>query len=285
MRTSTIQVLAVMLLAIAAVVFVSLGAQQSNVDDPRPRSRPRYQLWTQARLPSLSRPAPVSSPAPASAALSLIVLTMNRPTALRRLLDSLARAEYLGDVVDLDIWVDRPAEESQSWQAVKGLSEEFDWPHGRKSVHIRDSPGGLRRQWLETWDASGVSNSGTKALILEDDLEVSKHFWRWLKSVHAKYGDRANIAGFTLQRAQLCALKNECAGKQLQGGPVQDGESFGMPLVGSWGFSPTAKHWAKFTGWAKEYGNTPPYVAGIVPDDWYRQFEKSGRCPGPNCMW
>lgn len=28
-----------------------------------------------------------------------------------------------------------------------------------------------------------------------------------------------------------------------------------------------------------------PYVDGITPGKWYREFEREGRCPGKRCFW
>ena len=56
--------------------------------------------------------------------------------------------------------------------------------------------------------------------------------------------------------------------------------------MGSWGFSPDARHWAAFVAWAD--GLAPgfrPYVAGLQPTARYKEFERTGRCPGKRCMW
>ena len=57
-----------------------------------------------------------------------------------------------------------------------------------------------------------------EAIILEEDLEASPFFWRWLKEGHRQYAHRSDIAGFSLNRFRLCprncdndTLKGECA--------------------------------------------------------------------------
>lgn len=122
-----------------------------------------------------------------------------------------------------------------------------------------------------------------KVVILEDDLAVSPHFWRWLRLCHAAYDGRPDFAGCTLQRASLCAKR--CP--DLHGGPAEASTNFMYPLLGTWGYSPSAQHWVRFTDWAAKFteSKNKPYVKGLTPTHWYKSFEKTGRCPGPKCMW
>ena len=162
---------------------------------------------------------------------------------------------------------------------------------GEARVHIRTENAGLREQWLHTWRdslagdgqhrlaAGAIGSDGVPehALILEDDLSVSPHFWRWLRWCHAAYGNgqRADFAGCTLQRASLCAAMR-CP--NLNGGPPPPATpNFMYPLVGSWGFSPDARHWAAFTRWADNLSPSfRPYVTGLQPTSWYKEFERQG---------
>ena len=221
--------------------------------------------------------------------LRLIVLTMNRHSSLLRLLESLRVADYLGDCVALDVWVDISAYGKTPDAATLQTACDFAWPHGVKVVHVHLEQAGLRRQWIDTWNLSipGGLHPDTheRALILEDDLSVSRVFWWWLKAAHNFYANHTEIAGFTLQRASLCAK----ACPDLQGGPVPDDTSFLYPLLGSWGYSPQASHWVRFMHWEKEYQRREktekPYVPGTTPTSWYQTFESQGRCPGKHCMW
>ena len=43
------------------------------------------------------------------------------------------------------------------------------------------------------------------ALILEDDMTVSPHAYRWLKAVHEKYGRRKDFGGVTLYSNSVTA--------------------------------------------------------------------------------
>ena len=46
------------------------------------------------------------------------------------------------------------------------------------------------------------------ALILEDDMTVSPHAYRWLKAVHGKYGRRKDFGGVTLYSNSVFAHNN-----------------------------------------------------------------------------
>jgi len=180
----------------------------------------------------------------------IIVLTYARATSLKRLLTSLQHADYRQDTAHLHIWVDRKNGGAPDAETVSVSKEACAaWKHGDCNVHIREHNVGLRVQWLTTWDASlpnGLTEKTLeKSVILEDDLEVSTHFWRWLRYCHASYGHRSDFSGCTLQRAALCAKR--CP--TLKGGPPNVDSNFMYPLVGSWGYSPGAKHWTKFTKW------------------------------------
>eukprot|EP00505_MAST-04D_sp_SCG-Rhode-Island_P000097 Stramenopile-MAST_4_protein_97 len=223
-------------------------------------------------------------------ALRIIVLTMNRVGSLSRLLRSLREADYVGDRVDLDIFIDKPDGKPID-EDILNVAKATRWDFGKKTIHENEENKGLAYQWINAWERSvdgGLKISGNqetteRAVILEDDLKVSVHFWKWLKKCHDTYLNRPDFAGCTLQRASLC-LK---ACPNLKGGPVPDKTNFMYPLVGSWGFSPNIEHWVNFRNWYLDFTqhNSKPYVPGLTPTSWYKQFEKQGRCPGKKCMW
>lgn len=222
-----------------------------------------------------------TQPAAAAAnepALRVIVMTMNRVGALQRLLDSLATAHYAGDRVDVDIWVDRPAGPGGELDAaVVAASHAWKWRHGVKTVRERPTHGGLFAQWLTTWNVTESTREA--ALILEDDLEVSPHFWVWLKGARAAYGGRPDVGGYTTQRATLRPRTNKAAGAV---GPLVVPDSHPVylyKLVGSWGFSPSRDHWLRFLSWFAAAEADPsfrPYVKNVVMTDWYKRQEGQG---------
>ena len=209
--------------------------------------------------------------------LRILVLTYSRPKSLQRLLTSLNKADYRDDTIHLDIWIDRKTNQPPDEKTIRHSETTCkQWQYGTCTVHVRSKNVGLQVQWLTSWNDSiqkmksgaGLTKDTKEiALILEDDLKVSKHYWRWLKFCHASYGSRKDFAGCTLQRASLCAKR--CA--VLKGGPSNAGSNFMYPLLGSWGYSPGAAHWTRFTAWTKEFiaSGKKPYVNGLTPTDWY----------------
>ena len=93
--------------------------------------------------------------------LTLKVLTMNRKESLARLIKSLLNADYSGDTVNLDIYVDYPPTHTAKYRdklesrlrdrvQVIELVEKLVWPFGRKLVHVRVQNAGLIGGWLGT---------------------------------------------------------------------------------------------------------------------------------------
>jgi hypothetical protein len=219
--------------------------------------------------------------------LRIIIMTMDRRESFMRLWRSLEQAHYLGDRIDIDVWVDRNGTgqivDAHFLQEISRLP----WPQGKKRVHVWKRNAGIRRQWIDTWFFSAGSSVEKqlreRAVILEDDLSVSPLFYRWLKLAHEAYKDNDEVVAYTLTRASLCPA--HCG--ELHGGPGPEDAAtqFLSPLVGSWGFSPKVSHWIAFRKWYHEVAlrnNARPYVEGLITTDWYRLFEMEHR---EQSMW
>jgi hypothetical protein len=218
----------------------------------------------------------------------VIISAGSRLGSLYRLLHSLCLVLNEGDRLDLDVWFDIPEMKDPALAAkdlepltndINRLGLNGTYRHGYVRARAWNRHMGLRGQWLEAWPESipGGLKEDTKevGLILEDDLELSPYSWRWLKAAIAAYGSEERVAGFTLQRASLCAAK--CPNIVVGGPGKGAGGAFLYPLVGTWGYAPTAKSFSRFRQW---YYSLPlefkPYVDGLSPTEWYRNFEKKG---------
>lgn len=221
-------------------------------------------------------------------ALRFVVISGGtRIASLYRLLSSVCLVLNEGDRLDLDVWFDIPegvdyfsasAELKQVTSEIVQLRRNGTYRHGQIRAHIWHQHMGLRGQWLEAWHMSipGGLHEDTReiGLILEDDLELSPYSWRWLKAAFEAYGDDERVAGFTLQRAGLCLAK--CPNIEI-GGPENAGGAFFYPLVGTWGYAPTAKSFTRFRAWMQSLpADFKPYVDGLTPTDWYKNFDKKG---------
>lgn len=105
--------------------------------------------------------------------ISVNIVTQNRPTLLKRLLDSLTEAYYVGDDVVLTFNMDS-AVDAETLKTV----DSFIWPHGEKIMRRRIIQGGLIRAVSESWYPTSDDDFG---LLLEDDIEVSPFYYMWLK--------------------------------------------------------------------------------------------------------
>uniref|UniRef100_A0ACD5W0S1 Uncharacterized protein n=1 Tax=Avena sativa TaxID=4498 RepID=A0ACD5W0S1_AVESA len=159
---------------------------------------------------------PATGPAPDPRRFSLLIklLAYDRPAPLLRCLRSLAAADYEGDRVALHVLLDhRPLNSSAP---LLGVSHEilhavdtFRWPHGEKRLHYRAVNAGLQAQWIEAW---WPGSDDEFAFVVEDDLEVSPLYYRFLKQVVTRYYyDRENyspyVFGASLQRPRFVAAQ------------------------------------------------------------------------------
>lgn len=198
--------------------------------------------------------------------MTIIVLTMDRFHSLERLLQSLQQTDYQGDVVNLQIRFDRPKHPSLEWiQAVENLRTLLPqmWTAGQSSMTVARENRGLRQAWLEAWQPR---TDDERAIIFEDDTEVSPIWYSWLRGAHDAYGTRSDLAGFSLQRQYLVPLKKARA--QISD---NEGKPFLYKLVGFIGFSPKASTWIDFVDFANcaIANQLDVSVAGLITSEWY----------------
>lgn len=138
-------------------------------------------------------------------------------------------------------------------------------------MHYRTANAGLQAQWLEAW---WPSSDDEFAFIVEDDLEVSPLFYKFVKSVIWNFYYNASnfspmIYGVTLQRPRFVPGKH---GNKLQ----VDGRSqvFLYQLVGTWGQILFPKHWKEFRRWYDYHKakGIKPILEGMVTTGWYRRL-------------
>ena len=200
--------------------------------------------------------------------LQIFVLTADRSAALMRLLESLRSAAYDGDSVQLVISIDKRQTDGWHDAATVRVAENFDWPHGTKLVEKRSVHKGVLGQWTSVWQPASDKEWG---LILEDDLQVSPFYYRYLKSARALVQKDPHIGGVTLQRMTLVPL---LGGKGKM--PPHNGDRpYLYAQVGSWGFAPSARAWREFLPWVQKIearaakGEHLPTLPGTLPDLWY----------------
>ncbi|KAH9924796.1 uncharacterized protein B0H18DRAFT_1119812 [Fomitopsis serialis] len=111
--------------------------------------------------------------------VAISVITNDRPQSLSRLLNSLSRARYFGDELDIRINIEQTAD----WETQQ-IVNDFTWDHGRMFLHRRIIHGGLLPAVVESWYPQSNDSYG---LILEDDVELSPLFYGWIKLTLLRY--------------------------------------------------------------------------------------------------
>lgn len=118
--------------------------------------------------------------------LTVRVLTLNRVQSLRRAINSLKKANYDQDSVDLEVWVDHPpnASTTEHDEVVRYVKYGLQWPHGNLQTHVWEKNQGIIKQWIRRFEPK---QPGGVLLILEDDLEVAPSYYVWAKTAISHY--------------------------------------------------------------------------------------------------
>ena len=215
-------------------------------------------------------------------AVDVAIITHRRPTSLRRLLNALACAHYLGDTVDVAFSLEAGADA----ETVR-LARTWAWPHGVRRAFRREAKGGLVTAVVESWFPSTADSYG---LMLEDDIEVSPYFYVYLKALllrHAYAGGAADggaapqLLGISLYTPRLVELtmprKHIDLYKALgESGGGGSPHAFAQQLPCSWGQLFFPRPWAAFRQYmrhrlAKDYSDV--------------HIARSACCPGWSTSW
>ncbi|KAJ4963000.1 hypothetical protein NE237_022939 [Protea cynaroides] len=211
------------------------------------------------------------------------VLSFDRFDSISRCLRSLANADYGIDRVHLHVFIDHFKEvdlrdgsevldkKLEESRRILDFVDGFSWRFGEKFVHYRTGNVGLQAQWLEAW---WPSSDDEFAFVVEDDLELSPLYYKFLKALIANYYYNSSnfspsIYGASLQRPRFVAGKH---GNKLQ----LDGGTrlFLYQLVGTWGQLLFPKPWKEFRLWYDKHKakSIKPVLRGMVTTGWYKKM-------------
>ncbi|KAF8603748.1 hypothetical protein BDV93DRAFT_441738 [Ceratobasidium sp. AG-I] len=145
----------------------------------------------------------------ATPTIELAIITHDRPWSLTRLLDSVSRAHYFGDRVNVAINLEQTADAD-----TRRIAEGFTMgpAEGRVSVRHRIVHAGLMAAVVESWHPHGNHSYG---VILEDDVELSPMFYAWVKFcvLRYRYGAHAEqssqLYGVSLYQPKVTELRME----------------------------------------------------------------------------
>ncbi|XP_031474276.1 uncharacterized protein LOC116246580 [Nymphaea colorata] len=273
-----------LLFLILIIVFFSFFSVSLHRADLNPSFFPPSE--PERRMPLFATPSPARAlnarPLISSSFRFIVkVLAYNRLDSLIRCLRSLAEADYDGDRVDLHVFVDHFKADAGAGNSMdqrleaarKMLSfvDGFEWRFGEKLVHYRTGNVGLPAQWLEAW---WPSSDDEFAFVVEDDLELSPLYYRYLRRLIATYYYESSnyspsIYGASLQRPAFVA--------GIRGNKVHldDEEHIILyQLVGTWGQLLFPKPWKEFRLWydMHKMKNIQPILEGMVTTRWHRSI-------------
>jgi hypothetical protein len=214
--------------------------------------------------------------------LTVVILTRDRPWSLERLLVSLSAARYdQGVRVNLIVRQDIPTN-GVLCQDTARIIRKLYWPHGSVDHAIEDTPRGPMRMWLNAYAPSGPTDF---FIILEDDMEVSRFYCRWVLAALDRF--RLDSTVFAVS-----ASKPERRGKDpLRLGPIQSSVPTGithvkyrMPTPDA--LAPIPRHWNAFRTWAMKMLDSDGFdptlteeidVRDLHPFELYREMHTIGR--------
>lgn len=171
--------------------------------------------------------------------VAILIIAYKEPHRFQRLLESVSRACYNEDRVDLIISIDK----SDRMDVVQ-LAEAFVWKYGNKIIRTFSERQGLRRHILSCGDYLDEYDA---LFILEDDLIVSPQFYRYGIECIKRYRDEERVAGISLYSPQW----NQNANFPFV---AQKGryDVYFLQCAQSWGQIWLRKQWKEFKNWYRE---------------------------------
>jgi hypothetical protein len=167
---------------------------------------------------------------------AIVAVAYNRPNSLRRLLDSLSKANYDDFYVDLIISIDRSDN-----NLTENIASDFFWGFGNKIIRTYPERLGLRKHIIQCGDF--LSDYDALA-VFEDDIIASPLFFKFMRSSAEFYKEDNSIAGISLYSPRtseynsrpFIPMKGNC-------------DIYYMQYAQSWGQVWLKEQWFSFKEW------------------------------------
>ena len=200
--------------------------------------------------------------------IPIVVVAYNRAKSLKRLLDSIEKAEYDTNDVLLIISIDKGDNAD-----VLNVANQFQWSHGPKEVRYQQTNLKLRKHILQCGD---LSLKYGNVIVLEDDLFVSPCFYRYACQALAFTSDNDRIGGISLYAHAYNVNVFEPFS------PILDGaDNWYFQFASSWGQAWSAQQWAGFKQWYEDNegkdlaaDNIPTTVTNWSANSWLKYYIK-----------
>ncbi len=194
---------------------------------------------------------------------AIVAVGYNRPAGMKRLLESIAKANY--DVTDIHLIVS--IDESDRSDEVEQVARLFKWEHGTLEIRRFPKRQGLRKHIVQCGDYSKQYGA---VIILEDDLIVSEDFYIFACRAHEKYSEDERVCGVSLYSHRV----NEFTRYRFCPAPSVYDVYLGDMVV-TWGQSWTYEQWQRFKDWYLEHEDKLPEVNHKIPQkisEWTRSW-------------
>lgn len=198
--------------------------------------------------------------------ITVVAVGYNRVSALKRLLDSLDRADY--DYTDVRLVISLDYNENK--EIVK-MSECFEWKYGEKIVKAYPERMGLRKHILSCGD---LTEKYGAVMILEDDLYVSPDYYNYAMKALQKYGEHSRIAGIALY------TKRDLLESVYPFFPLKTGDDiYFQQFATSWGQVWNVRMWKEFREWYDKnldfphHPEVPIEIWGYPESSWAKYYQ------------
>lgn len=195
---------------------------------------------------------------------TIVVIAYNREHSLKRLLRSIAQANFPANNITLHISID-----ASDNPRVAEVANEFEWNFGEKVVEVKSENLGLLKHVLECGE---LTNRYASIIVLEDDLVVAPEFYNYGKQALLFFSEDEKIGGVSLY-TYSCEENNYYPFQALSDGS----DVHFIQVASSWGQAWTKNQWHTFKQWLVEHPAgkdevLPDYVQNWGNNSWKKLF-------------
>lgn len=200
--------------------------------------------------------------------IAIVAVGYNRPDSMEQLLNTVVKADYASDKVDLIVSIDKGEKQNE----IVKVAEKVEWLFGNKIIRAFPERQGLRKHIIQCGD---LTEKYDAVVVLEDDLNVSEYFYTYVKQTLSFYEEDSKIAGISLYKHQTHP------GVYRPFEPVNNGyDVYMQQFAMSWGQCWSKKMWQGFKNWYTKNEQKdlaegcilPQYISNWNKQSWLKYF-------------
>jgi len=200
---------------------------------------------------------------PPPPALTIVAIVQRPDTgAMERLVRSLSAADYDGDVIDLALWVDLHTASVDEVASIgtSAAAALAGWSHGAVSLRHSTAATGPYDTHMHAVSAMDGMTARGQVLYVDDATEVAPSFYTWLRDARRSYGERPDVAGYSLESARVVRRGGSLGWEALPAEDAGTGSFLYQALPGVGAFSPQEYRdvavWSTFADWLSARANS-----------------------------